>query len=62
MVVVAIVNYWLLVPTLAIGVVFYVLRIFYISSSRSIKRLEGVSESSYTRNYTILWLRHCMRA
>lgn len=44
-VVVAVVNYWLLVPTLAIGFVFYGLRIFYISSSRSIKRLEGVTRS-----------------
>lgn len=46
MVVVGVVNYWLLLPTLAIGVVFYGLRIFYLASSRSIKRLEGVSESS----------------
>lgn len=52
-VVVAIVNYWLLVPTVAIGFVFYGLRIFYLSSSRSIKRLEGVSESSLTHNATI---------
>ncbi|XP_059049399.1 ATP-binding cassette subfamily C member 4-like [Achroia grisella] len=44
-VVVAVVNYWLLVPTFAIGVVFYILRIFYLSSSRSIKRLEGVTRS-----------------
>ncbi|XP_041974315.1 probable multidrug resistance-associated protein lethal(2)03659 isoform X2 [Aricia agestis] len=44
-IVVAIVNYWLLLPTVAIGVVFYGLRIFYISSSRSIKRLEGVTRS-----------------
>ncbi|XP_028159464.1 probable multidrug resistance-associated protein lethal(2)03659 isoform X1 [Ostrinia furnacalis] len=44
-VVVAVVNYWLLLPTLAIGVVFYGLRIFYLASSRSIKRLEGVTRS-----------------
>ncbi|XP_060810337.1 ATP-binding cassette sub-family C member 4 [Amyelois transitella] len=44
-VVVAVVNYWLLVPTMVIGVVFYLLRIFYLSSSRSIKRLEGVTRS-----------------
>ncbi|KAM3966828.1 LOW QUALITY PROTEIN: putative multidrug resistance-associated protein lethal(2)03659 [Aphomia sociella] len=44
-VVVAVVNYWLLVPTVAIGLVFYGLRIFYLSSSRSIKRLEGVTRS-----------------
>ncbi|CAH2068680.1 unnamed protein product, partial [Iphiclides podalirius] len=44
-VVVAIVNWWLLVPTLAIGVIFYGLRIVYLASSRSIKRLEGVTRS-----------------
>ncbi|XP_045542487.1 ATP-binding cassette subfamily C member 4 isoform X2 [Papilio machaon] len=44
-VVVATVNWWLLVPTLAIGVIFYGLRIIYLSSSRSIKRLEGVTRS-----------------
>ncbi|KAL0895660.1 hypothetical protein ABMA27_011740 [Loxostege sticticalis] len=44
-VVVAVVNYWLLLPTLAIGVIFYGLRIFYLASSRSIKRLEGVTRS-----------------
>ncbi|CAH0405995.1 unnamed protein product [Chilo suppressalis] len=44
-VVVAVINYWLLVPTVAIGVVFYGLRIFYLASSRSIKRLEGVTRS-----------------
>ncbi|KAG6460722.1 hypothetical protein O3G_MSEX012179 [Manduca sexta] len=55
-VVVAVVNYWLLVPTVAIGAVFYGLRIFYLSSSRSIKRLEGVSELSITphRHHVVL--------
>ncbi|XP_073944220.1 probable multidrug resistance-associated protein lethal(2)03659 [Choristoneura fumiferana] len=42
-VVVAVVNYWLLLPTLLIGLVFYGLRIFYLASSRSIKRLEGLA-------------------
>lgn len=44
-IVVAVINYWLLLPTLAIGIVFYGLRIFYLSSSRGIKRLEGVTRS-----------------
>ncbi|XP_048482044.1 ATP-binding cassette sub-family C member 4 [Plutella xylostella] len=44
-IVVAVVNYWLLLPTMAIALIFYGLRIFYLSSSRSIKRLEGVTRS-----------------
>lgn len=37
-------NPWLLIPTVLIGFVFYYLRVIYLSTSRSIKRLEGVSE------------------
>ncbi|XP_026680423.1 probable multidrug resistance-associated protein lethal(2)03659 [Diaphorina citri] len=40
-VVVGVVNYWLLIPTFIILVVFYVLRVYYLSTSRSVKRLEG---------------------
>lgn len=43
-VVVSVVNPWLLIPTSAIGVLFYLLRIFYLRTSRNIKRLEGVSK------------------
>lgn len=42
--VVAVVNHWLLVPTVAIGIVFYFLRGFYLKSSRDIKRMEATSE------------------
>lgn len=42
--VIAIANVWLLIPTLVVGIIFYYLRIFYLATSRSIKRLEGVSE------------------
>ncbi|KAJ8974858.1 hypothetical protein NQ317_001956 [Molorchus minor] len=41
-IVVGIVNPWLMLPTCAIGVVFYLLRIFYLRTSRNIKRLEGL--------------------
>ncbi|CAB3379679.1 Hypothetical predicted protein [Cloeon dipterum] len=44
-VVVAIVNVWLLLPTLVIGIIFYFLRVIYLSTSRSVKRLEGVTRS-----------------
>lgn len=43
-IVVAVVNPWLMLPTLLIGLVFYLLRIFYLATSRSVKRLEGVSK------------------
>jgi ATP-binding cassette subfamily C (CFTR/MRP) protein 4 len=43
-VVVAVVNYWMLIPTVVMLVVFYMLRIYYVATSRSIKRLEGVSK------------------
>jgi len=45
LVVVIVVNYWLLFPTLAISVVFYALRCVYLQTSRSVKRLEGVTRS-----------------
>jgi ATP-binding cassette subfamily C (CFTR/MRP) protein 4 len=44
-VVVAVVNYWLLLPTFFVGVIFYLLRIVYLSTSRSVKRLEGLTRS-----------------
>lgn len=43
-IVVGIVNPLLMIPTSAIGVIFYLLRIFYLRTSRNIKRLEGVSK------------------
>ncbi|XP_020285395.1 probable multidrug resistance-associated protein lethal(2)03659 isoform X2 [Pseudomyrmex gracilis] len=44
-VVVAIANVWLLIPTVIIGIVFYYLRVFYLATSRSVKRLEGITRS-----------------
>lgn len=43
-VMVSVVNPWLLLPTAVIGVVFYLLRNFYLTTSRNVKRLEGVSK------------------
>lgn len=43
-IVVAFVNYWFLIPTAIIGVIFYFLRNFYLMSSRNIKRMEATSK------------------
>lgn len=43
-IVVAIVNPWLMIPTVLVGFIFYLLRNFYLATSRSVKRLEGVSK------------------
>lgn len=43
-VVVGIANPLLMVPTFLIGIIFYFLRVFYLATSRSVKRLEGVSK------------------
>lgn len=43
-VVIVFVNYYLLAPTLVIGIIFYLLRGYYLSASRNIKRLEAISE------------------
>ncbi|XP_069689580.1 probable multidrug resistance-associated protein lethal(2)03659 isoform X2 [Periplaneta americana] len=44
-IVVAVVNFWLLIPTFFVGVTFYLLRNVYLSTSRSVKRLEGLTRS-----------------
>lgn len=53
-IVVAIVNYLFLIPTVIIGIIFYFLRNFYLKSSRNIKRMEATSEfniSDYLLHY-----------
>lgn len=42
--VVAVVNLWLLIPAAVMFAFIYVLRGYYVSTSRSIKRLEGISK------------------
>ena len=42
-IVVAIPMPWLLIATAVIGVIFYYLRVIYVTTSRSVKRLEGIS-------------------
>lgn len=43
-IVIALVNYWFMVPTIVIAIIFYYLRAYYLSSSRNIKRMEAISE------------------
>jgi hypothetical protein len=42
--VVAVVNFWLLIPAAVMFAFIYVMRVYYVSTSRSIKRLEGISK------------------
>jgi len=44
-IVVAIVNVWLLIPTAVIAVLFYFIRVLYLATSRCVKRVEGVTRS-----------------
>ncbi|GLG99917.1 Probable multidrug resistance-associated protein lethal(2)03659 [Gryllus bimaculatus] len=44
-VVVVVVNYWLIIPTVIMGIMFYLMRQFYLATSRSVKRLEGIARS-----------------
>jgi ATP-binding cassette subfamily C (CFTR/MRP) protein 4 len=53
-VVVAVVNYWMLIPTAVMLVLFFMLRMYYIATSRSVKRLEGISKSVIFLFYIIL--------
>ncbi|XP_063224182.1 ATP-binding cassette sub-family C member 4-like isoform X2 [Bacillus rossius redtenbacheri] len=43
--VVAIVNYWMLIPTCVMFLVFFLLRVYYVATSRNIKRLESTTRS-----------------
>jgi Flp pilus assembly protein TadB len=43
-IVVSVVNVWLLIPTALMFIVFYALRQYYLSTSRSLKRLEAISK------------------
>lgn len=43
-VVIAVVNYYFIVPTIIVGIIFYFLRAYYLASSRNIKRIEATSK------------------
>jgi hypothetical protein len=46
-IVVAVVNFWLLIPAAVMFSVFYILRVYFVATSRSIKRLEAISKFVY---------------
>lgn len=44
-IIIGIINVYLMIPTFFIVIIFYKFRVFYLSTSRSVKRLEGVTRS-----------------
>lgn len=44
MCIVAIINYWLLVPTAIMTILFYLIRSVYVNTGRSVKRIEALSK------------------
>lgn len=46
-IVISLVNYYFIIPTVIVGIIFYYLRVYYLSSSRNIKRIEATSEFSF---------------
>lgn len=46
-VVIAVVNYYFIVPTILVGIIFYFLRAYYLASSRNIKRIEATSKNKF---------------
>ncbi|XP_025192648.1 multidrug resistance-associated protein 4-like [Melanaphis sacchari] len=44
-IVIGVINVYIMIPTFIILLIFYEFRVFYLSTSRSIKRLEGVTRS-----------------
>ncbi|OAD54195.1 hypothetical protein WN48_08258 [Eufriesea mexicana] len=44
-VIVVTVSAWLLIPTIVVIILFYYMRVVYISTSRAIKRMEGITRS-----------------
>lgn len=56
MVIVGIVNYWLLIPTAIMSILFYIIRNVYVNSGRSLKRIEAMSKCLTLYSIQILLL------
>lgn len=46
-IVVGLVDFYLIIPTIFVGVIFHYIRVFYLPTSRSFKRLEGVGNNGF---------------
>lgn len=44
MVIIGTVNFWLLIPTAIMCILFYVMRYLYVNTGRSLKRIEALSK------------------
>lgn len=64
LIIVAIVNYWLLLPTIIMALSLCGLRYVYINTSRSLKRVESLSEFNVNdyELYALLCCRRRLRA
>ncbi|KAK4880166.1 hypothetical protein RN001_008312 [Aquatica leii] len=45
LILICVINYWLLLPAIGVGIIFYFLKMYCLKTSRNIKRLEGVTRS-----------------
>lgn len=55
-VIVVVVNFWLLIPTLVMSLLFYLIRYGFINTSRSVKRVESISKFDENFNNLIILL------
>ena len=50
---VSIVNYWLILPMVVMGFLFYKVRGVYVATAQDIKRIEGISKCLFSLNNLI---------
>ncbi|XP_066591156.1 probable multidrug resistance-associated protein lethal(2)03659 isoform X2 [Prorops nasuta] len=51
-VIMSVVNTWLLIPAFITGCIFYTMRLYYLKTTRSVKRLEGMTRSPVFNHLT----------
>jgi hypothetical protein len=59
--IVAVINPWLLIPTLFMCIVFYTLRYVFLTTARNIKRIEAISMKTqypFCTNFSHFSLNH----